>query len=164
MSIWLKVITIHYPYLKPNTIERLKLHGVVARTFTLTIWEAEAEDLWVEAQPELQSKFQASQGYIEKHYFKKDFHTGMRNSECRHWVIIMNLPGHGNQPFFQPLTSSHELPAVSLCSSATTLRTWAGKITQPPNTHFLLWKMRTEFWKLPSMSASYYHYPTFSKR
>jgi hypothetical protein len=47
------------------------LLGVVAHTFNPSTWEAEAGGFLVQVQPGLQSEFQDSQGYTEKHCLEK---------------------------------------------------------------------------------------------
>jgi hypothetical protein len=44
---------------------------MVAHTFNPSIQVAGQADFWVKDQPGLQSEFQASQGYTEKHCLKK---------------------------------------------------------------------------------------------
>jgi hypothetical protein len=62
---------------------------VVAHTFIPSTWEVEAgRALWVQGQPTLQSKFQASQVYTEKPCLKTKPKRSVFECKCISWCII----------------------------------------------------------------------------
>jgi hypothetical protein len=54
-------------------------------TFNLSPQEAEAGNLWVQGQTGLQSKFQNSQGYREKLYFKNKQINKQQQQQSQIW-------------------------------------------------------------------------------